>query len=172
MYQKDAPILSYFQKTLNSCCFSSLSSAFASIKHFKAENAISMLIKESLKSEVGNHIHFVNEIMINNKINKGEARVHYKLIKYKKKGDYKILEDISSNVTLVQLMDSLENVNHAISVVGNWIFDSNYEKSLVLNRASLDMICAPSVGEEQNTTFEKVFYAVRYIFNESKLKKG
>ena len=44
-------------------------------------------------------------------------------------------------------MDSLGNVNYAISVVGNWIFDSNYEKSLVLNRESLDMICAPSVSE-------------------------
>ena len=50
--------------------------------------------------------------------------------------EYKFLEDISENVTLVQLMDSLVNVNHAISVVGNWIFDSNYEKALVLNRAS------------------------------------
>ena len=45
--------------------------------------------------------------------------MHYKLIKYKKMGDYKILEDISANVTLVQLMDSLGNFNHAISVVGS-----------------------------------------------------
>ena len=87
-------------------------------------------------------------------------------------GDYKILEDISANVTLVQLMDSLVNVNHAISVVGSWVFGSNYERALVLNKASLDMICAPSVGEEQNAIFEKVYYAVRYIFNEEKLKKG
>ena len=85
--------------------------------------------------------------------------------------EYKILEDISENVTLVQLMDSFGNVNHAISVVGNWIFDSNYEISLVFNKSSLDMICAPSVGEEQNAIFENVFNAVRYIVNEEKLKK-
>ena len=60
-------------------------------------------------------------------------------------------------------MDSLGNVNHAISVVGNWIFDSIYEKALVLNRASLYMICAPSVGEEQDSIFETVFTAVIYI---------
>ena len=60
--------------------------------------------------------------------------MHYKLIKYKKKGEYKIMENISANVTLVKLMDSLENVNHAINIVGNWIFDSNLEKALVLNR--------------------------------------
>ena len=82
------------------------------------------------------------------------------------------MEDFSANVTLGQLMDSFGNVNHAISVVGNWIFDSNYEKALVLDKASLDMICAPSVGEEQAAIFEKVYYAVRYISNEAKLKKG
>ena len=106
--------------------------------------------------------------MLNHKRNEGEARVHYKLIKYKNMGDYKILEDISEKVTLVQLMDSLGNLNHAISVVVSWIFDSNYERAPVLNKASLDMICAPSVGEEQNAIFEKVYYAVRYIFNEAK----
>ena len=99
--------------------------------------------------------------MLNNKRNKGEARVHYKLMKYKKMGDYKILEDISANFTLFQLMDSLGNVNHAISVVGSWIFDSNYERALVLNKVSLDMICAPSVGEEQAAKFELVFTSVR-----------
>ena len=57
-----------------------------------------------MKSEVGNRIDFANEIMLNRKRNKGEARVNYKLIKYKKMGDYKILEDMSANVTLVQLM--------------------------------------------------------------------
>ena len=93
-------------------------------------------------------------------------------MKYKKIGAYKILEDISANVTLVQLMDSLGNVNHAISVVGSWIFDSNYERAFVLNKESLEMICAPSVGEEQAAKFEKVYYAVIYIFNEAKLKIG
>ena len=87
-------------------------------------------------------------------------------------GEYKILEDISANVTLVQLMDSLENVNRVISVVGSWVFDSNYERALVLNKASLDMICAPSVGKEQTARFDQVYYDVRYILNEAKLKIG
>ena len=106
-----------------------------------------MRIEESLKSEVGNCIYYSNDILKNKKINVGEARVKYNLIKYKNMHEYNILEDISENFTLVQLMDSLGNVNHAISVVGNWIFDSNYEKALVLNRASLNMICEPYVGE-------------------------
>ena len=79
-------------------------------------------------------------------------------------GSHDILTDISEYVTLVKLMDYLGNANHDISVVGYWIFDSNYEKSLVLNRELLDMICAPSVGEEQVAEFEILFNSVRYIF--------
>ena len=124
-----------------------------------------------MKSEVRNCIHFATDIMQKRKINKGETRVHYSLIKYKKKGEYDILKNISANVTLVQLMDSLGNVNRDISVVGSWIFDSNYERALVLNKESLDMICAPSIGEEQAARFEKNYYAVRYTLNEAKLKK-
>ena len=66
------------------------------------------------------------------------------------------MKNITANVTLVQLMDPLGNVNHAISVVGSWIFDSNYERALVLNKESLDVICAPSIGEKQAARFEKV----------------
>ena len=97
--------------------------------------------------------------------------MHYSLIKYKQKGLYKILEDISENVTLVQLMDSLGKVNHAISVVEHCIFDANYEKALVLNMVSLDMICAPYIGEEQAAKFELVFTAVGYIRSAAKLNK-
>ena len=75
------------------------------------------------------------------------------------------MTDISEHVTLFQLMDYLGNVNHAISVVGYWIFDSNYKIALVLNRESLDMIFFPSVGEEEVAKFETVFTAVRYIFS-------
>ena len=45
IFHKDAPILGYCQKMLNSCYFSSSASAFASIKHFKAGNDISIRIK-------------------------------------------------------------------------------------------------------------------------------
>ena len=41
---------------------------------------------------------------------------------------FDILNDISGIFTLVQLMESLGNMNHAISIVGHWIFDSNYKK--------------------------------------------
>ena len=56
---------------------------------------------------------------------KGEPKVHYSLVKYKKKGSYDIMKYISEHVTLVRLIDSFLNVNRAISVVGYCIFDPN-----------------------------------------------
>ena len=53
---------------------------------------------------------------------------------FRQKGSFNTLDDINRHVTLVQLMDYLGKVNHAISVVGYWIFDPNDEKALVLNR--------------------------------------
>ena len=71
---------------------------------------------------------------------KGEQNLQYNLTIWKKNYDSDILNDISEDVTLVQLIDSLGNVNHDISVVGYWIFDSNYKKSLFLTQESLDII--------------------------------
>ena len=47
-------------------------------------------------------------------------------------------------------------MNRVISVVGYWIFESDYKNQLFINRESLDMICAPSVDEEQAAEFETV----------------
>ena len=75
------------------------------------------------------------------------------------------MTDISEHVTLVQLMDSSGNDNHATSVVGYYVFDSNYERELVLNRESLGMIFAPSIGKEEVATFETSFVP-KYTFDQ------
>ena len=49
---------------------------------------------------------------------KGQQKLRYNLKKWVKKGTFYILNSISENVTLVQLMDTLGNVNHATSIVG------------------------------------------------------
>ena len=61
----------------------------------------------------------------------------------------------------MQLINSLGNLNHAISILVYWIFDSKNEKEIYLTQESLDVICSPSIGEEQAETFQSVFYAVR-----------
>ena len=69
-------------------------------------------------------------------------------------------------------MDSLLDLNHAISIVGYWTFYSNYEQAIILTRESLDLICYPSVGEEQVVKIETVFFAVRYMWEPCNIKIG
>ena len=65
---------------------------------------------------------------------KGEQNLRYNLTIWKKVYAFDILNYISENVTLLQLMDSLGNVNNSISILVHCIFDSNYKKSLFLTQ--------------------------------------
>ena len=64
--------------------------------------------------------------------NPEEHHLHYNIKKWGKQVSFYILRDISENVTFVQLMDSVVNVNHAVSIVGYCIFEYNYTKALSL----------------------------------------
>ena len=61
---------------------------------------------------------------------KCEQNLQYNLTIWKKNDAFYILNEISEDVNLVQLMDSLGNVNHAISIVGYCIFDYKYKKAI------------------------------------------
>ena len=102
--------------------------------------------------------------MTNRRKIKYEQNLQYNLTIWKKNDAFDILHVMSEDVNFVQLMDSLGNVNHAISIVGYWIFDSNYEKAICLTQETLDLICYPFIGEELVSVFQSVFYAVRYIW--------
>ena len=119
---------------------SSLASDFHCINDNRAvpspENSIEVsltLEKENCK----NIIHFDNAIMSNRRKIKGIHNLRYNLTIWRENYAFGILNDIRENVTLVQLMDSLVNVNNYISILGSWIFDSNYKKSLCLTQESL-----------------------------------
>ena len=130
-------MIKYHQKTYNSCCLSSLSSAFHCINDNRAVLALVNSIEESLtleKENCKNIIHFANAIMSNRRKIKGEQNLIYNLTIWSKHDAFYIINEISEFFTLVKLMDSLGNANHAISILGHWMFDSNYKKSLFLTQ--------------------------------------
>ena len=57
--------------------------------------------------------------MSNRRKIKGEQNLRYNLTIWSENDAFDILDDISENVTLVQLMGSLGNVNRDIIIVGN-----------------------------------------------------
>ena len=101
--------------------------------------------------------------MSNKRGKKGEQNLRYNLTIWRENDTFDILNYISENVTLVQLMVSLRNLNRAISIVAHWIPDSNYKKALSLTQELMDQICYPSIDKELVATFRSVFYSVRYI---------
>ena len=67
-------------------------------------------------------------------------------------------------------MDTVGNLNHSVSIVGHWIFDSNYKKALPLTTQSLNIMWYPSEGGRGVfSLLESVFYAFIYVNNKSKL---
>ena len=81
-FRSKSLMLKYRQKSLNSCCFSSLESSFDSINQNKDSNAIVIRIEESLKSQVGNQNDFANAILKNEKRVKGEQKLYYIMRRY------------------------------------------------------------------------------------------
>ena len=60
------------------------------------------------------------------------------------------------------------NVNHAVSIDENYIFYSNYEKSLTLDKYSLDNICSSLDSDNMYAMFEMVYYAFMYVTTRAK----
>ena len=116
----------------NSSFFSRLDSSFKYSNELVPANAIATRIYVSLTDEIAAIIKFANSILSDQAKYFGEQHIRYKIKQLKKTGTFVILNHISDYVTLVKLMDSLGNVNHAVSVVGKWSFYSNYGKALPL----------------------------------------
>ena len=62
--------------------------------------------------------------------------------------DLVFFNDISDHVTLVQLIDTSGNFNHAVIIIGCWIYDSNYKRALPSIKEYLDIICSPYKDEK------------------------
>ena len=103
------PLKKYHQKSYNSYYLSILVSAFHCYGYKRAVSSIVNFIEESLTlpKKIKNRIHFANAIMkIIWKI-QGEQNLWYNLMLRKKNDAFVILNDISEDITLEQLMDSL-----------------------------------------------------------------
>ena len=119
-FRPAAPVLEYHQKSSKRCCFGSLASVFHIIGDNRAVPSILNFIEESLILQIDkfrNRIHFANYIMTNRMHIKGEQHLRYNLKVWHEKYTFDILNNISEYVTLVQLMELLGNLNHAISMV-------------------------------------------------------
>ena len=75
-----------------------------------------------------------------------------------KRGKLDLLADRSPYPTTIQLLGTDGGVGHAITIVGDWIFDATLERALPLTRESLDACCSSDHGR---VAFRSVKRAVR-----------
>ena len=117
--------MAYQQHDPKSCCFSSLDFNIKSSNKFSAENKIVTCISPLLTGTILDNIVFENAIMTDESRNFKKPHLRHKLEQWKKYDTFDILNNISKYVTLVHFIYIVGNVNHALSVVGRWIFESN-----------------------------------------------
>ena len=64
----------------------------------------------------------------------------YNIKNCKKQDCFVILSDNSETVSLVQIMDTVGNANHVVSIVCYWVFASRYKNALLLTRELLNVV--------------------------------
>ena len=99
--------------------------------------------------------------MVGKERNKCEQHLIYNIIQWGVKGEFYALGGISDHVKLFRSMISIGNINNSLSIVGNFVFDSNYKKYFPLSVESLNLICSSSDGEKVFSLFRIKFYAFR-----------
>ena len=66
--------------------------------------------------------------MLYQKLKEGDKILCYKINKWKIRVNFDILTDISEHITLVQLMDTVGDVNYTVIIDGHFILASNNDK--------------------------------------------
>ena len=86
-------------------------------------------------------VSYSNSIMTDNVRNKFYEHRRYEVKKRKRRNDFDIINDMSEYLTLIQLMDNLGNVSHAVTMSGVWIFITNKKRDTPLIIEYLALIC-------------------------------
>ena len=121
---------------MSACVFCSLSSKFYFVDDKISADCFKDKITPSLKSNY--RLNFVQDVGMNNLIDKGKTRYKFLYKIFKEQDGYDPLLDISTFSTLIQLKEFIDGVQHCVTVVGKWIFDSTFPFVLPLTCDNLE----------------------------------
>ena len=142
-----APKLKYQQRKGSigdndrTCVLKSVASALSFLGYERLAFYLCNDLGKGMKTDSG--FDFFQRCTIPKNLTKQERR-EFQFIKLKKGvSTWDILQDSQNYVVcLVGLQSSDHKTDHAISISGKWIFDSNFEHALPLNRESLNLCCS------------------------------
>src|SRR5687768_11548379 len=140
------PLVHYKQVEGQRTC---LTYSFASaLHHVGAKQVASEVVSKSKKIiEKFNTIPYFLETMQKQSLN----------LKRLKANAWNILKNEEKSMVVVTLRGSDGEEDHCVTVLGNWIFDSNFPNALPLTKDSLDLCCS---SEDRAETFVEVVHAL------------
>jgi hypothetical protein len=145
VFHKDAPNLKYFTKDSGArrCVLDSTASAFAYLGF--ARLAYHFSSTKNNRENEANPMGYVENILRNG-LDRDERRVFTwsKLNKKRLKTWNTLMSPNAYMLCIIGVRSSDNKTDHAICIVKNWIFDSNFEKALELTAKSLDICCSSS----------------------------
>jgi len=125
---------------IDSCAFSSLASALLALHDVKASNLIIANIKKSLTQDP---FEFAVKLLRTHQLKYSPTMRYH--------GSFNILVNRFPFPTMCQLMDSNGRADHSVTVIGDIIYDFNYERPLPLTKESLDECCRTRHGDLETT---------------------
>jgi len=162
----------YQQLHRDTCVASGLASAFRYFNDEKAHKILKEYINRSANE--ADRLQQIKSMLVN-------RTLRYKVVQYGKEprtsfnGKFRhrkcrraldIFENISCFPTVVILRGSDGSVNHAVTVVGTWVFDSNVAYAQPLTLPLLDWCCST---DTVRADFVQVHYAMRFYPTSSRL---
>jgi hypothetical protein len=142
----DAPQLKYkrtgsLEENDRTCVLKSAASALCFLGYKRLAYFLCNDLNRGMKTESG--FEFFQRCTEPKLLTKKE-RKYFQFTKLKKGlSKWDIIKDSQEYMMcLVGLQSSDHKTDHAISICGKWIFDSNFQTALPLNRESLDLCCS------------------------------
>ena len=157
------PELKYMQGSDFTCLFSSFASALHYIGLRKTAKDVADFAKTfSAQSKLGIlNWKGLNAVM--------EKSCSWLIPKSLEVAIFDVLTETSEFPTVMSLEAEDGSTQHAITVVGNLIFDSNIQRAIPLTRSNLNYCC--STEALPNGVFKKVFFGYRYEEHQRSKKK-
>ena len=98
-----------------------------------------------------------------------KRQIGYLLPKQYRTGTLDPLTDLSIYPTLLILEGSDGSINHAVSTVDHWLFDSNWKRAKRINKKNLDWCVSSSNSANE---LKRVHLALRFVENpDTKMKR-
>jgi len=153
MLKEHYPTVRYLQGKEQTCLFSSFASALAYLHLDKPAEAIAEKAPEYAATSLKATRSWVALVNL--------MKQHCRWLQHVniKTSQFDILHNISKYPTVVALEATDGGTQHAITVVGKLVFDSNCQKALPLNKATLDYCCS---SDESKSTFMRVLKGIRF----------